>query len=77
VSTAQKNLELEAHEVRPLEGIYRHYYFDFRDYAFPFFGGGLRTAPAGSRSAAYPAFRKKVLHNPACMEHLPHSFWRA
>lgn len=53
-----------------LEGIYRHYGFDFRDYAFGSIKRRLWRRVWAENLDTLSALQNKVLHDPACMERL-------
>jgi chemotaxis protein methyltransferase CheR len=63
--------DLERIEVELLlEGIYRHYGFDFRDYAYGSIKRRLWRRVWGEGLLTLSALQDKVLHDPACMERL-------
>ncbi len=51
-----------------LEGIYRHYGFDFRNYSPPSLKRRIGNAIRLERVNNISALQEKVLHNPECME---------
>jgi chemotaxis protein methyltransferase CheR len=53
-----------------LEGIYRHYGFDFRSYAPASLRRRLRRRMEAERAPTLTALLDRVLHDPACMERL-------
>jgi chemotaxis protein methyltransferase CheR len=68
---AERRLELEEIELQLLlEGVYRHYGFDFREYAHASLKRrvGIRVRAEGVRTIA--GLLEAVLHDPACMERL-------
>lgn len=69
--TANSESELEAIEIRLLlEGIFRHYGYDFRDYALASIRRRIlgRVQAEGTKSVS--GLQDRVLHEPACMERL-------
>ena len=55
-----------------LEGIYRQYGFDFRDYAPSSLRRRVRQRAQAEGVATISALQERVLHDPACMERLLH-----
>ncbi len=55
-----------------LEGIYRQYGFDFRDYAPSSLRRRVRQRMQAERLATISALQERVLHDPSCMERLLH-----
>ena len=53
-----------------LEGIYRRYGFDFREYAPASLRRRLHRRMAGERVATVSALQERILHDPAVMERL-------
>ncbi len=51
-----------------LEGIYRHYGFDFRDYAIASIKRRIWNAVHAEHLPSISAFQAKILHDPHCME---------
>lgn len=63
--------ELERIEIRLLlEGIYRHYGFDFRSYAYASLRRRIWKRIAAERLTTISALQDRVLHEPAMMERL-------
>lgn len=61
--------ELEDIEIQLLlEGVYRHYGFDFRDYAIASLRRRIWNAVRAEKLTTISALQEKVLHDPACME---------
>jgi chemotaxis protein methyltransferase CheR len=61
--------ELEAIEIQLLlEGLYRYYGFDFRNYALASLKRRIWNAIRAERLASVSALQEKVLHDPACLE---------
>lgn len=66
-----EEVELEGLEVELLlEAIYRHYGFDFREYAPSSLRRRLRRRMDGERVGTISALQERVLHDPAAMERL-------
>jgi chemotaxis protein methyltransferase CheR len=62
---------LEVIEIQLLtEGMYRHYGFDFRDYAFPSLKRRVWKRIYAEGLSSVSGLQEKVLHDPACMERL-------
>jgi chemotaxis protein methyltransferase CheR len=53
-----------------LEGVYRHYGYDFRDYALPSIRRRVRQAMHDEGAATVSALQEKVLHDPRCLQRL-------
>ena len=53
-----------------LEGVYRHYGYDFRDYAMPSLRRRVRQAMHDERAGTISALQDKVLHDPRCLQRL-------
>lgn len=65
------NSDLEAIECQLLlEGIYRHYGYDFRDYAAASMKRRILNAVHGEKLNSISGLQEKVLHDPAAMERL-------
>jgi chemotaxis protein methyltransferase CheR len=63
--------ELEEVEIRLLlEGIYRHYGFDFRDYALASLRRRIAVLVQSEELRSISGLQEKVLHDPECMERL-------
>jgi chemotaxis protein methyltransferase CheR len=61
--------ELEAIEIELLlEGVYRHYGFDFRNYALASLRRRIWNVVQAERLTSISGLQERVLHNPACME---------
>ncbi|WNZ24396.1 protein-glutamate O-methyltransferase CheR [Leptolyngbya sp. NK1-12] len=61
--------ELEEIEIQLLlEGVYRYYGFDFRDYAIASLRRRIWNAVRAEKLATISALQEKVLHDPECME---------
>ena len=68
---AQQENELERLEIELLlEGIFRHYGFDFRSYAFASIKRRLWRRVHAEGIETISGLQSKVLHDPACMERL-------
>ena len=66
-----RELDLEQLEIELLlEGIYRRYGFDFREYAPASLRRRLRRRMDGERLESISALQERVLHDPAVMERL-------
>ena len=66
-----EELDLESLEVELLlEGIYRRYGYDFREYAPASLRRRLRRRMDGEKVATVSALQERVLHDPAVMERL-------
>jgi len=64
-----KNNELETLEIHLLlEGMFRYYGFDFRDYALASLKRRIWNAVRAERLNTVSGLQEKVLHDPACME---------
>ncbi len=64
----QKN-ELETIEIQLLlEGLYRYYGFDFRDYAFASLKRRIWNTIRAEGLTSVSGLQEKVLHDPACLE---------
>jgi chemotaxis protein methyltransferase CheR len=62
---------LEVVEIQLLtEGMYRHYGFDFRDYALPSLKRRVWKRIYAEGLSSVSGLQEKVLHDPACMERL-------
>lgn len=62
-------IELEEIEIQLLlEGVFRHYGFDFRDYAPASLKRRIRRGIQEENLRTVSGFQEKVLHDPACME---------
>jgi chemotaxis protein methyltransferase CheR len=63
--------ELEDVEIELLlEGVYRHYGYDFRNYAMSSLKRRIRARVIDERVTTISGLKEKVLHDPACMERL-------
>lgn len=61
--------ELEEIEIQLLlEGLYRYYGFDFRDYALASLKRRIANAMRAERLSSISALQEKILHDPACLE---------
>lgn len=61
--------ELEEIEIQLLlEGLYRYYGFDFRDYALASLKRRIANAMQAERLSSISALQEKILHDPACLE---------
>lgn len=68
---SDRSTELEEIEMSLLlEGIFRYYGFDFRQYAFASLRRRIWNAIRDEKLISISAFQDKVLHDPACMERL-------
>src|SRR5436305_3019547 len=66
---AENNLDVEAIEIDLLlEGVYRRYGFDFRDYAYPSIKRRVENAVRAEGLQRVSELLGKLLHEPACME---------
>jgi len=64
-------IELEEIELQLLlEGIYRHYGLDFRDYAAASLKRRIHETMRNESARTVSAYQDKVLHDPACMDRL-------
>jgi chemotaxis protein methyltransferase CheR len=72
VTSAQiEAIELEEIELSLLlEGIYRHYGLDFRDYATASLKRRILETMLTEGASTFSAYQNKVLHDPACMDRL-------
>ena len=65
----QKNNELETIEIQLLlEGLYRQYGFDFRDYALASLKRRIWNTIRAERLTTVSGLQEKVLHDPGCLE---------
>jgi len=63
--------DLERIEIKLLmEGIYRHYGFDFRDYSMPSLKRRVWKRVYAEGLTTVSGLQEKILHDPACMERL-------
>lgn len=63
--------DLDAIEISLLmEGIYRHYGFDFRDYSYPSLKRRIQKRVYGEKLNSISALQARVLHDADCMERL-------
>jgi len=63
--------DLEYIEIKLLmEGIYRHYGFDFRDYSMPSLKRRVWKRVYAEGLSTVSGLQEKILHDPACMERL-------
>src|SRR5882762_8258106 len=53
-----------------LEGLFRHYGFDFRNYALASLRRRLRDCMRDEGAATISGYQEKLLHDPACLERL-------
>jgi chemotaxis protein methyltransferase CheR len=68
---AAEQLELEALELRLLlEGVYRHYGYDFREYALASLRRRVSRRVREEQLGSITALTDRVLHDPACMARL-------
>lgn len=66
-----ETIELEEIELQLLlEGIYRHYGLDFRDYAAASLKRRIHETMREENTRTVSAYQEKVLHDPACMDRL-------
>jgi chemotaxis protein methyltransferase CheR len=71
LSTTQEKADLEAVETQLLmEGIFRHYGFDFRDYSLPSLKRRVWKRIYEEGLSTISGLQEKVLHDPSCMERL-------
>lgn len=56
-----------------LEGIYRRYGYDFRDYAMSSLRRRIRARVRAEGAGSIAGLEEKVLHDPSCLERLVHS----
>src|SRR3978361_1501475 len=71
LSTTQEKRALEAVETHLLmEGIFRHYGFDFRDYSLPSLKRRVWKRIYEEGLSTISGLQEKVLHDPSCMERL-------
>lgn len=69
MTQADNNPDIEALEMNLLlEGIYRHYGFDFRQYAYASLKRRIWHCVQAERLSSISAFQERVLRDPACME---------
>ena len=69
MSTAHKSDELERLEINLLvEGVYQHYGFDFRDYAYASLRRRVCNVVRAEKLSSVTGLLERVLHEPACME---------
>src|SRR5688572_2946326 len=67
----EENEDLDAIEISLLmEGIHRHYGFDFRDYSYPSLKRRIMKRVYGEKLTSISALQAKVLHDQECMERL-------
>lgn len=65
----KKTSELETIEIQLLlEGLFRYYGFDFRDYALASIKRRIWNAIRAERLSSVSGLQEKVLHDPACLE---------
>lgn len=65
----KRHNELEAIEIQLLlEGLYRYYGFDFRNYALASLKRRIWNSIRAERLTSVSALQEKVLHDPACLE---------
>lgn len=66
---AKRKNELETIEIQLLlEGLYRYYGFDFRDYALASLKRRIWNAIHAERLSSVSGLQEKVLHDPVCLE---------
>ncbi|HEV7858139.1 MAG TPA: protein-glutamate O-methyltransferase CheR [Pyrinomonadaceae bacterium] len=71
-----KALEAEVNQLEDievqllLEGVFRHYGFDFRNYAPASIKRRIRECMRDERAETVSGFQERVLHDPACLERL-------
>lgn len=71
MTTPARDNALEAMEIELLlEGIYRHYGYDFRNYAVSSLRRRIRDRVQAEQLRTVSGLKEKVLHDPACMERL-------
>jgi chemotaxis protein methyltransferase CheR len=71
LSATQEKADLEAVETHLLmEGIFRHYGFDFRDYSLPSLKRRVWKRIYEEGLSTISGLQEKVLHDPSCMERL-------
>jgi chemotaxis protein methyltransferase CheR len=59
----------ETQDIRALlEAVYRHYRYDFRDYAYPSIGRRIWNSARTEGLRTIPELTRKLLDEPACME---------
>jgi chemotaxis protein methyltransferase CheR len=69
MSTAQKSDELERLEISLLvEGLYKQYGFDFRDYAYASLRRRVGNVVRSEKLKSVTGLLERVLHDPACTE---------
>src|ERR1700682_1418287 len=69
MNAPENNAEVEAVEIHLLlEGVYRRYGFDFRNYAYPSIKRRVENALREEGLERISEWRGKLLHEPACME---------
>ena len=69
--SVQEKADLEAVETQLLmEGIFRHYGFDFRDYSLPSLKRRVWKRIYEEGLSTISGLQEKVLHDPSCMERL-------
>jgi len=74
-TSGNKEKELERIEIELLlEGIYRHYGYDFRNYAYPSICRRVRHRLQAERLSTISSLTEKVLHHPAYMDRLLDDF---
>ena len=71
VSAPTRNQALEDVEIELLlEGVFRHYGYDFRNYALSSLRRRIRERVRAEQLRTVSGLKEKVLHDPACMERL-------
>lgn len=69
MNTVQHSRDLEAIEIQLLlEGVFRYYGFDFRDYALASLKRRIWNAVRSEKLTSISGLQEKVLHDPACMQ---------
>ncbi|KAB7705951.1 protein-glutamate O-methyltransferase CheR [Bacillus aerolatus] len=69
------NHELEAIEIDLLlEGIYRYYGFDFRNYAVPFLNRRIWNRVRAENVSSISGLQEKIFHDPSVMKRLVYDF---
>ncbi len=61
--------DLEAVEIQLLlDGLFRHYGVDFRDYSYPSIRRRIRNMMIDEKLSTISALQERLLHDPSCME---------
>src|SRR4051812_28293820 len=70
-STLKAHIELERVEIELLlEGVFRHYGYDFRQYAYGSIRRRLWRRVFGEKLHTISALQERILHDPAAMDRL-------